>query len=223
MHQIVIDLKSEGCKACPSLTRFTQANPTHQFLVRVRWPEFYSNEPVMIKAALPRCWLRLLLLPPFCFCVTLRKQKQTESDSDTTSHLVMEALPIPTDTFKLGFIGAGKMAESIARGIVRSGVLPPNRISTFHANPIRRQAFESFGVELLHKNDDVWPSLPFLLCVSVCIFCGEKFELHFFYGDYRWWKIVISSFSLSNLKLVFTLFHYLSISQGYCIYNIIGF
>ncbi|CAB4286488.1 unnamed protein product [Prunus armeniaca] len=67
----------------------------------------------------------------------------------------MEALPIPTDTFKLGFIGAGKMAESIARGIVRSGVLPPNRISTFHANPIRRQAFESFGVELLLKNDDV--------------------------------------------------------------------
>ncbi|BBH07231.1 pyrroline-5- carboxylate reductase [Prunus dulcis] len=67
----------------------------------------------------------------------------------------MNRVTHPTDTFKLGFIGAGKMAESIARGIVRSGVLPPNRISTFHANPIRRQAFESFGVELLHRNDDV--------------------------------------------------------------------
>ncbi|CAN6716428.1 unnamed protein product [Malus baccata var. baccata] len=54
----------------------------------------------------------------------------------------MEALPIPTDTYKLGFIGAGKMAESIARGIVRSGVLPPNRISTFHPDPSRRQAFD---------------------------------------------------------------------------------
>ncbi|TQE06001.1 hypothetical protein C1H46_008425 [Malus baccata] len=67
----------------------------------------------------------------------------------------MEALPIPTDTYKLGFIGAGKMAESIARGIVRSGVLPPNRISTFHPDPSRRQAFESFGVHLLSENDDV--------------------------------------------------------------------
>ncbi|KAM1333235.1 hypothetical protein EV1_009259 [Malus domestica] len=67
----------------------------------------------------------------------------------------MEALPIPTDTYKLGFIGAGKMAESIARGIVRSGVLPPNRISTFHRDPSRRQAFESFGVHLLSENDDV--------------------------------------------------------------------
>ncbi|TQE05988.1 hypothetical protein C1H46_008412 [Malus baccata] len=67
----------------------------------------------------------------------------------------MEALPIPKDTYKLGFIGAGKMAESIARGIVRSGVLPPNRISTFHPDPSRRQAFESFGVHLLSENDDV--------------------------------------------------------------------
>ncbi|KAK9289738.1 hypothetical protein L1049_007897 [Liquidambar formosana] len=37
-------------------------------------------------------------------------------------------LPIPIDTYKLGFIGAGKMAESIAKGIVHSGVLPPSRI-----------------------------------------------------------------------------------------------
>lgn len=67
----------------------------------------------------------------------------------------MEALPIPTETYKLGFIGAGKMAESIARGVVRSGILPPNRITTSHSNPIRRQAFESFGVHLLPRNDDV--------------------------------------------------------------------
>ncbi|KAM5578037.1 pyrroline-5-carboxylate reductase-like [Rosa sericea] len=67
----------------------------------------------------------------------------------------MEALPIPTETYKLGFIGAGKMAESIARGVVRSGILPPNRITTSHSSPIRRQAFESFGVHLLPRNDDV--------------------------------------------------------------------
>ncbi|KAK9922269.1 hypothetical protein M0R45_030742 [Rubus argutus] len=67
----------------------------------------------------------------------------------------MEALPIPTETYKLGFIGAGKMAESIARGVVRSGILPPNRIATSHSNPIRCQAFESFGVHILPRNDDV--------------------------------------------------------------------
>ncbi|KAM0981329.1 hypothetical protein TB2_014120 [Malus domestica] len=67
----------------------------------------------------------------------------------------MEAVPIPTETYKLGFVGAGKMAESIARGIVRSGVLPPNRIATFHPDASRRQSFESFGVHLLSKNDDV--------------------------------------------------------------------
>nr|WAO97495.1 pyrroline-5-carboxylate reductase [Rosa hybrid cultivar] len=67
----------------------------------------------------------------------------------------MEALPIPTETYKLGFIGAGKMAESIARGIVRSGILPPNRITTSHSSALRRQAFESFGVHLLPRNDDV--------------------------------------------------------------------
>ncbi|XP_061997758.1 pyrroline-5-carboxylate reductase-like [Rosa rugosa] len=67
----------------------------------------------------------------------------------------MEALPIPTETYKVGFIGAGKMAESIARGVVRSGILPPNRIATSHSSTARRQAFESFGVHLLPRNDDV--------------------------------------------------------------------
>ncbi|KAH9622760.1 hypothetical protein KSS87_023125 [Heliosperma pusillum] len=33
------------------------------------------------------------------------------------------ATPIAADKFKLGFIGAGKMAESIAKGIVNSGVV----------------------------------------------------------------------------------------------------
>ncbi|KAM5550779.1 pyrroline-5-carboxylate reductase-like [Rosa sericea] len=67
----------------------------------------------------------------------------------------MEALPIPTETYKLGFIGAGKMAESIARGVVRSGILPPDRITTSHSSITRRKAFESFGVHLLPRNDDV--------------------------------------------------------------------
>ncbi|KAB1222242.1 Pyrroline-5-carboxylate reductase [Morella rubra] len=47
------------------------------------------------------------------------------------------------------------MAESIARGVVQSGVLPPSRISTSHSNPVRRKAFESFGVTVLPSNDAV--------------------------------------------------------------------
>ncbi|KAM4079965.1 hypothetical protein ACB094_09G155500 [Castanea mollissima] len=67
----------------------------------------------------------------------------------------MEAFPIPSDTYKLGFIGAGKMAENIARGVVQSGLMPPSRISTSHSNRIRRDAFESFGVSVFSRNDDV--------------------------------------------------------------------
>ncbi|KAJ1404195.1 Pyrroline-5-carboxylate reductase [Sesbania bispinosa] len=67
----------------------------------------------------------------------------------------MEIVPIPADSYTLGFIGAGKMAESIAKGAIRSGVLPPSRIRTAHSNPARRAAFESLGVTLLSSNDDV--------------------------------------------------------------------
>ncbi|XP_054823705.1 pyrroline-5-carboxylate reductase [Prosopis cineraria] len=67
----------------------------------------------------------------------------------------MEIIPIPVDKCNVGFIGAGKMAESIARGAVRSGVLPPSRIRTAHSNPARRAAFESFGVNVLSRNQDV--------------------------------------------------------------------
>ncbi|KHN30374.1 Pyrroline-5-carboxylate reductase [Glycine soja] len=68
----------------------------------------------------------------------------------------MEIVPIPAESYTLGFIGAGKMAESIARGAVRSGVLPPSRIRTaVHFNLARRGAFESFGVTVLPSNDDV--------------------------------------------------------------------
>ncbi|KAK7286696.1 hypothetical protein RJT34_21881 [Clitoria ternatea] len=69
---------------------------------------------------------------------------------------IMEILPIPANSYTLGFIGAGKMAESIASGAVRSGVLPPSRIRTaVHSNPARRTAFESFGVTVLSSNEDV--------------------------------------------------------------------
>ncbi|KAF6170239.1 hypothetical protein GIB67_029368 [Kingdonia uniflora] len=65
------------------------------------------------------------------------------------------AVPNPTDALKLGFIGAGKMAESIARGVVKSGVMPPSSIRTYHRDASRREAFSSFGVTLYDLNDKV--------------------------------------------------------------------
>ncbi|XP_048226146.1 pyrroline-5-carboxylate reductase [Ricinus communis] len=67
----------------------------------------------------------------------------------------MEIIPIPAETYRIGFIGAGKMAESIAKGVVEAGVLPPSRISTSHSNPKRCSAFQSFGVKVLPRNQDV--------------------------------------------------------------------
>ncbi|KAL0428483.1 UNVERIFIED_CONTAM: Pyrroline-5-carboxylate reductase [Sesamum latifolium] len=63
--------------------------------------------------------------------------------------------PIPTESYNLGFIGAGKMAESIARGVVKSGVLPASHIRTAHRGTARRTAFESFGVKVLDENSQV--------------------------------------------------------------------
>ncbi|KAL3715711.1 hypothetical protein ACJRO7_007451 [Eucalyptus globulus] len=50
------------------------------------------------------------------------------------------APPTPAETYELGFIGAGKMAESIARGWIRAAA---------HTNPSRGAAFESLGVQVL--------------------------------------------------------------------------
>lgn len=63
--------------------------------------------------------------------------------------------PIPTDSYKVGFIGAGKMAESIARGVVKSGILPASRIRTAHSGSARRTAFESIGVTVFDNNTKV--------------------------------------------------------------------
>lgn len=68
----------------------------------------------------------------------------------------MDAFPIPAESFILGFIGAGKMAESIAKGVAKSGVLPPDRICTaVHSNLKRRDAFESIGVKVFSDNNAV--------------------------------------------------------------------
>ncbi|GMY19205.1 pyrroline-5-carboxylate reductase isoform X3 [Fagus crenata] len=106
----------------------------------------------------------------------------------------MEAFPIPSDTYKLGFIGAGKMAESIARGVVGSGLLPPSRICTSHSNPIRVGAFESFGETVLPRNDDVVEDSDVVIFSvkpqSVILFCFSSFD----------WKVFSVKKVVSQLK-----------------------
>lgn len=70
----------------------------------------------------------------------------------------MAAVSSP-DLFKLGFIGAGNMAESIARGVAKSGLLHPSSIRTAHRRAVRRDVFRSFGVEILESNAQVLQSI----------------------------------------------------------------
>ena len=101
--------------------------------------------------------------------------------------VAMEAFPIPSDTYKLGFIGAGKMAENIARGVVQSGLMPPSRISTAHSNPLRRDAFESFGVSVLSRIDDV-SFIPLSLYRALRI---SFWVLIFLF--WLWWQVIEES------------------------------
>ncbi|XP_068658490.1 pyrroline-5-carboxylate reductase isoform X2 [Aristolochia californica] len=64
------------------------------------------------------------------------------------------AVHIP-EHFNLGFVGAGKMAESITRGVIESGVLPASRICTAHSRVERRDIFEKIGVKIYRQNAEV--------------------------------------------------------------------
>ncbi|KAG5555831.1 hypothetical protein RHGRI_006471 [Rhododendron griersonianum] len=77
--------------------------------------------------------------------------------------VVSVPIPVPIDTYKLGFIGAGRIAESIAGGIVKSGALSASRIRTAHLGSSRKSAFESFGVKVFDRNVE----LPYLLSSTV--------------------------------------------------------
>ena len=55
-------------------------------------------------------------------------------------------------TFRLGLIGAGNMAEAIARGALDRGVLPAGSVCAADPSPERLALFESFGVTPLADN-----------------------------------------------------------------------
>ncbi|CAM0885188.1 unnamed protein product [Alopecurus aequalis] len=62
----------------------------------------------------------------------------------------------PAAAFRLGFVGAGNLAESIARGVAASGVLPASAIRTApHRRPERGAAFADLGARILASNAQV--------------------------------------------------------------------
>lgn len=55
----------------------------------------------------------------------------------------------------LAFIGAGNMAEAIARAAIDSGVLPADRLIAADPSPQRREALAQLGVAVSESNADV--------------------------------------------------------------------
>ena len=70
--------------------------------------------------------------------------------------------------YSLGFIGAGNMAEAIARGVIRSGLLRADQLIASDVAPQRRQLFEQeLQVRAIESNLDVArESSTIMLCVK---------------------------------------------------------
>ncbi|KAL2490974.1 Pyrroline-5-carboxylate reductase [Abeliophyllum distichum] len=110
-------------------------------------------------------------------------------------------VPIPCDSYKLGFIGAGKMAESIARGVVKSGLLPASQIRTAHLGNARRTAFESFGVKVLdHNSQVVEDSDVVIFSVKPQVVKGVVLELRSLLSEKQLLVSVVAGVKLKDLQ-----------------------
>ena len=68
---------------------------------------------------------------------------------------------------QLGFIGAGNMAEAIARGILRAAVLAPEEMIATDPDAERRRLFiDALGIEAVEENEQVVERAP---CVLVAV------------------------------------------------------
>ncbi len=65
--------------------------------------------------------------------------------------------------FDLGLLGAGNMAEAIARAAIARGVLRADRITASDPSPARRELFAAMGVHAVHDNASVIASSSQLL------------------------------------------------------------
>ena len=56
---------------------------------------------------------------------------------------------------KIGFIGAGQMAEALARGFHSRGVAPASNMYAYDPAPVRRDVFKSFGANPAETSSEV--------------------------------------------------------------------
>jgi len=57
---------------------------------------------------------------------------------------------------RIGFIGAGNMAEALCRGVLAAGLAPPQRVAAFDPEEERRALFaDDLGVKVASGNDEV--------------------------------------------------------------------
>jgi pyrroline-5-carboxylate reductase len=62
----------------------------------------------------------------------------------------------PLDAKRIGFIGAGNMAEAITRGLIESGTVPPERIAASDVSQDRRRLMaDSYGIATTGDNRDL--------------------------------------------------------------------
>jgi pyrroline-5-carboxylate reductase len=64
---------------------------------------------------------------------------------------------------RLGFIGAGQMAEAIARGVLAAEVFPPSGLAASDVAEPRRRLFGELGIRATERNLDIVPECDVLL------------------------------------------------------------
>ena len=55
--------------------------------------------------------------------------------------------------YKLGLIGAGNMAEAVAKAAIEQGLVTADKIIASDTNPERRDLFASLGINVTEDND----------------------------------------------------------------------
>src|SRR5581483_2258198 len=74
----------------------------------------------------------------------------------------------PMAGYELGILGAGNMAEAIARGVIRAGLLGPQRIIAADVSAPRRELFtKQLGISTVEDNRQVVASQSAMLLLSV--------------------------------------------------------
>jgi pyrroline-5-carboxylate reductase len=67
----------------------------------------------------------------------------------------MATATAPALNKRIGFLGSGQMAEALARGLMKRGLVSGDRIACNDPNPARTNLFKSFGATPYESNADV--------------------------------------------------------------------